>query len=281
MRIAPILSLALLVFACGAVLQAQEEQLILDPPLSSAFPLAQSADGVHVRYPVLLNDHTVIHPEAVLHFIYLDPNAGTGNHGGSGSGGGGFRAQAGPHGTLSQPGEAGNPPSPAGAWGSNDGDPDAGIFDNLKDNDGKRGKSELQTEVWHQTDLFAQALDHASEVGTTLVYNLPERAHTLTALFDLPEGMLLAEVDGHVRVLSLSQKSPAFQGGIRPGDEIRSLAGGMPVVSLADFVRQYAATKRQAKVSGNPSYPIEVWRPSESQIVSIQVAAPPSIPHFF
>jgi len=278
MKISPLFLCALL--ACGgpAALRAQEEQLILDPPLGQAFPLDAMADGIHVPYPVLLNDHMVLGPQAVLRFIYIDPNAGSRTRGG-GDGGNGFRTHVGPGGRLDQDGRSDI--HSENGWGHNDTSDAVGIFDDSKKDDAKQSKAEMQGEVWRQKDLFVEALDHAAAAGTTLVYNLPAEKKPLTAAIDLPEGMLLAQVEGHVRVLALSQDSRAFAGGIRPGDEIRAFGDGAALASLEDFMRAYAATKHQAKVSGNPTYALSIWRPDEKQLVTIQIAAPPTIPKLF
>ena len=242
---------------------------------------------MRVKYPVLLNDHTVLRPQAVLRFIYLDPNAGARGHTGGGGGlddsGGGYHSRVGPAGSLSSGGETGSAMRGGGAtggWGNADGNDVAGIYDGEKKDDAKQRKSELQTEVWIQKDLFTDALDHASELGTVVVYSVPPENKPLTAALDLPEGMLLAEVGGHVRVLGLEENSRAYAGGIRPGDEIRSFDGAGPINTLGDFTREFSETKRQAKLSGNSTYAMEVWQPEAGQIVSIQIAAPPTIPTF-
>ncbi len=262
-----------------SLLPAQESALVLDPPLSQVFPLDVRPDGVRVPYPVLINEHMVLGPAAVLRFIYIDPNAGTRTHGGAG-GDNGFRTHVGPGGRLDS--NDSHDGGAAGGWGKNDGDDSVGLFDGIgKKDDAKRNQTELQSEVWKQKDLFVEAFNHAAEAGTTIVYMLPPKPKLLTSDIDLPEGMLLAQVDGHVRVLGLTQDSRAFAGGVRPGDEIRSLSGGAALTSLDDFIRDYATTKHQAKVTGNPSYALSVWRPSEGQLISVQIAAPPTIPKFF
>jgi hypothetical protein len=249
---------------------AQEEQLNLDPPLREIFPLESTPTGVRVKYPVLLSDHLILRPSALLRFIYLDPNAVGRAHGG---GGGGFRRPAGP-------GDHGVPNGETdGAWGKTGGDEDAGIFDDKSRDDVKQRKTEMQNEIWTRPALFAEALDHASEEGTTIVYSLPPQNRPQTATLDLPEGMLLAEIDGHVRVLGLTGESRAFAGGLRAGDEILSLNGGAPIRTLDDFLREYAATRRQAKLTGNATYAMELRH--EGQPASIQIAAPPTLPSFF
>jgi hypothetical protein len=278
------LALALFLFLpLGDSARAQEEQLVLSPPLREVFPLESVPGGVRVKYPVLLNDHNILRPEAILRFIYLDPNVGAHARGGGDDGGsaGGFRPHVGPSGSItSDSGTAEHGGGAAGGWGNADGSDVAGIYDGEKKDDAKQRKSELQKEVWTQPDAFTEALDRATDLGTTIVYSLPPENRPLTAALDLPEGMLLAEVASHVRVLGLTETSRAYAGGIRPGDEIRSFNSGAPIATLGDFLHEYSATKRQARLSGNPTYAMEIWRPSEGQIVSIQIAAPPTIPTF-
>ena len=268
----------------SSALWAQEQLLTLNPPLSEAFPFETLTDGVHVEYPVLLNDHTVLRPEAVLHFIFLDPNAVSHGGGGADDGGTGVHSHIGPGGKLSDGnGDDGRDRDVnggrAGGWGSSDGNDVAGIYDDGK-NDTKHRKEELQNEIWRQKELFDDALEHATELGTMLVYALPAQTRTFTAGIDLPEGMLLGEVNGHVRVLGLKEESRAFVGGVRPGDEIRAFNSGVELKSLADFMREFIATKHEAKRTGNSSYSMQVWRPANSQSITVQVAAPPTIPSF-
>jgi hypothetical protein len=60
----------------GPSLRAQQARLASTPPLGEAFPLVATPDGVHLKYPVLLNAHTVLETNAVLRLVYIDPNAG-------------------------------------------------------------------------------------------------------------------------------------------------------------------------------------------------------------
>jgi hypothetical protein len=261
---------------------ARGEPLVLDPPLNQIFPLTAAAGAVRVQVPVLINEHTVLRPDDVLRFIYVDPEAGRGRSGGDDSF---LKSHVGPGGTVYNDPETGSlshgESTGAAGWGNNPTDDAAGIFDeDAKKSDAKRGKKELQNEVWTRTDIFDEALARANDIGTTLVYSRPSQARAESATIDLPEGMLLAQIDGHVRVLGLDPSSRAYQGGIRAGDEIRSIAGGAPLATLEDFVRAYIATKDHARITGNPGYAVEIWRPSEGQVMSIEVAAPPSIPSF-
>jgi hypothetical protein len=276
-----LLSWSGLLAAGTSALRAQNEQLVLDPPLSRIFPFSAGGGLVHVQVPVLLNEHTILRPDDLLRFIYIDPQAGRGRQPGE-EPVPFLKSQAGPGGTTyTDPDKGGltHGEDPAEGWGKNDSDDTATIFDeHAQKGDVKRGKQELQSEVWGQTDLFEDALDHATDVGTTFVYSTPAQKRPLTAALDLPEGMLLAEVGGHVRVLGLVQTSRAYEAGIRGGDEIRAIGGGAPLATLDDFLRDYIATKHAARISGNATYTMQVWR--DGQIATVAIAAPPTIPSF-
>jgi hypothetical protein len=255
----------------------QEERLVLDPPLSQIFPLDPKPDGVRLKFPILLNERTILGPNVVLRFIYVDPNAGLhsrdGGNGEGQGGGGGDGGGLGHH-------HGGGPSQDGGNTGSAFSRDSSGGGDSTPSQDvsaNKKGAGgEISTEVWTQADLFREALDSASDMGTTLVYSVPGKQKPQTTTIDPPDGMLLAEIGSHVQVLGLTDDSQAFEGGVRPGDEIRSFEGHLVVTSLSDFLKTYFAVKDEARNSGK-SYSIEVWRPSESRLVAIQIAAPFSL----
>jgi hypothetical protein len=259
--------------------RAQEQQLTLQPPLSQAFPLEATPGGVHVSCPVLVNAHTILRPDARLRFVYIDSAIGTRSHGDDG---GRFKSLEGPHGTITKDPNTGGSThgaGPATAWGANPDDDYSGLFDTKKDNP-KYSKEELQKEVWTDRSLFADAFDHAAETGTTIVYSLPSRDRPETTMIDPPEGMLLGEIGGHIRVLAVEPDSRPYAAGIRAGDEIRSFGDGAPLVTLADFIRAYETTRHEAKISGNTGYTLNVWRDSAGVVVPVRIAPPPSIPSF-
>jgi hypothetical protein len=273
---------ALAVLSCLAPImaaRAQEEQLTLEPPLSQAFPLEATPGGIHVSCPVLVNDHTILRPDERLRFVYIDSSIGTHGHGDDG---GGFKSVEGPHGTITKDPTTGGSThgeGPANLWGNNPDNDESGLFDPKKDNP-KNGKKELQEEVWTDRSLFADAFDHAAETGTTLVYSLSAQERPLTTMIDPPEGMLLGEIGGHIRVLAIEPESRPYEAGIRAGDEIRSFGDGTPLTSLGDFIRDYETAKHAAKLSGNSGYTLNVWRADVGDVVPVRIAPPPSIPSF-
>jgi hypothetical protein len=276
-------ALAVLLVVALRLADGQEEKLVLNPPLSQIFPLDPKPDGMRLKFPVLLNERTILGPNVVLRFIYVDQNAGLhprgGGNGGDQDGGADSGGHGHHHGGSSQDGDDASSAysrSSSGQGGSTI--QDAPLQDPADTTKGPM--SEIRTEVWTEADLFREALDDAADQGTTLVYSVPGKQKPLSTTIDLPDGMLLAEIGGHVQVLGLTDDSRIFQSGVHPGDEIRSFAGHPAVASLNDFVRTYLTVKEEARKDGQ-SYSIEVWRPSESKLVTIQISAPPSLPSLF
>jgi hypothetical protein len=88
MKVYPPYNLAILALAFVSLqlAHAQEEKLALNPPLSQIFPLDPRPDGMRLKFPILLNEHTILGPNVMLRFIYIDLNAGIHPHGGGGNG---------------------------------------------------------------------------------------------------------------------------------------------------------------------------------------------------
>ncbi len=265
-----------LVLLGAAIAHAQQDRLVLNPPLSQAFPLNAAPDGVRLKYPVLLNERTVLGPDVVLRFIYVNPDASA-VRGHGGGDGGAERVHLHPDGSTTSDNDEANAGFARSPRHSGGGAPAAAGADAPISS--KDAKAEISTEVWTQPGLFRDALEEAAEVGTTVVYSAPGKAKPQSTMVDLPDGMLLAQVGGHVQVLGLTPDSRAGESGVQPGDEIRALDGAPAPASLTDFARDYLARQQQARTSGH-SFALQVWRADESRLVTLQIAAPPSIPSF-
>ena len=245
-----------------------QEALVVHPALSQIFPLSSSPEGVRLQFPVLLNDHMILKPTAVLRFVYIDLGAGVHPHGGERDSDRGKKDNA----NLSDGGT-----SMSGAVRKTAELPDPVDKSTLGPAEGKDATGEIRTEVWTKPESFREALNHATDIGTTVVYAMPDKKQPLSATFNLPEGMVLGETEGRVKVLGLADDSRALRGGMQPGDEIRSLQGKLNVATLEEFLKTYVSVKEAAKASGESAYSIEVWRPDESRLISIRMVAPPSI----
>ena len=251
--------------------RAQDDRLVTTPPLEQAFPIEAKFGDVKLKFPVLLDSRTIVGPDAVLHFIYIDPAAGMRAHGGGGGGnsGGGMGGRH-HHGA----GADGGGDSSNASTGGQAADTTPTLFSS-----GNATSKELHDEVWHDVDTFQQALQAANDLGTMVVYARPGDKKPHSTMLDLPDGMLLGEVGGHVQVLALTADSRAAAAGLQPGDQLESI-GEKPVASLQDFSAIYFATSERARKEGKP-YSIQVARPGESAPVTIQVGAPPSLMHMF
>jgi hypothetical protein len=240
------------------------------PPLSQAFPLDPKPDAMRVQYPVLLDDHTILNSNAVLRFVYNKPIGGPQGHGPLRNSGESVGDQdASPHGRhrrggWSNQGESGAPDQTTPATGIS--------------RDGAYGSLEVNNMVWIDKFLYVEALDNAVENSTTIIYSLPPDPKPLAATINLPGDMLLGEVNSHVQVLGLSETSPAYLAGVRPGDVIKSIgnASSLSVTTLNDFVGIYAIAKQQAESAGQASAPIDFWNPKELKKITAEINFPPS-----
>jgi hypothetical protein len=239
--------------------------LVSTPALGDALPFVEAPDGVHLKFPVLLNEREVVEPADILRLVYVDPNAGVHARGRGRNGGSGDEPQA--HHIHA-------PATGMGAPADNkfpDYDPDAPPS-------AKKVSSEMGAEVWKEAQLFREALNQAADIGTMLVYAEPGKARPGSAEVDLPDGMLLGGPDGRIVVLALTADSEAGQAGLQPLDEIRAINGQPVPGNLRAFGHFYRGALDQAH---GQSYSLEVWRPAESRTVTLQVGAPPSIPKMF
>ena len=69
--------------------------------------------------------------------------------------------------------------------------------------------------------------------------------------------------------------------GCGPGDTIVALDTAAPILTLQDFLREYLATKQKSKTSGSSTYALQIIRADNGQPVTVQVAAPPTLPSLF
>ncbi len=260
------------VFAWPGVLCSQGAPLAATPSLGDAMPLVAAADGVHLKFPVLLNVHTVVPPDSKLRLVYIDPNAGLHLHDG-GEGGGHMGGGGSLHHHLSdQPTSQGLNPASVDAFPTTDEPPPGPSSKELS--------TLAKSETWRDPQLFREALNGAADIGTMMVYAAAGKPKLLSAEIDLPGGMLLGGPDGKVVVLALTNDSVMRQAGLQPQDEIRAINGEPVPATLEAFARFYAEITRQARQAGT-SYTTQVWRPSQSSLVGVTVGAPPSIPSMF
>jgi len=83
-------SLALVLLLISVCAPSEEQKInsgpvavnnLITSPLSHVFPLDPKPDGMRVRCPILLDDRTILSPDAVLRFVYNKPIGGERPHG--------------------------------------------------------------------------------------------------------------------------------------------------------------------------------------------------------
>lgn len=248
---------------------AQVAHLVSTPPLGDSLPLTQSPDGVHLKFPVLLNDHTVIEPGATLRLVYVDPDAGLKARGGGGNKNVNFGIRR-HHIDTAMPDAPDTNPNVSFSDSS-----DTILHSKKKDPAAKYG-----TETWKDAQLFRDAFDQAADIGTMLVYVEPGTAKLTVGQVDLPNGMLLGAPGGKIVVLALTPDGETAHAGVQPQDELRAIAGQPVPENLRGFSHFYREATAQSRAASQP-FSLTVWRPAESRLVTLQVGAPPSIPKMF
>jgi hypothetical protein len=258
--------------------------------LSDIFPLDPKPDGMRVLYPVLIDDRTILTPNAVLRFVYNKPGA-NGQPGGpmkvsQAEASSEDQSEAAPsqghhhHGGGLNPGAfaSGSGQGSPSDQSADDGEPDGSAQHPTKNHSGAYGNLEINNTVWVDKYLYVEALDNASENSTVIIYSFPPDPKPLSATINFPGGILLGEVNAHVQVLGLNETSPAYLAGVRPGDEVQSIANSpsSPVTTLNDFARIYAMAKQQAVAAGQTSVSINFSIAKDGSTITTEIDLPVS-----
>ncbi|WP_155996649.1 PDZ domain-containing protein [Verrucomicrobium sp. 3C] len=301
-RVARLPAMALLFLLGWSVadsVSAQETaSLTTVPPLSAAFPLEQRGREVHVRYPLAVNEHVVVPPDARLHFLYARPQ------------------RAGASGEEPTSAEEGEPSARRGGGGI--------LLDGMGIGgmglggmrmataggirQGMSGKGEQREKpsrrkidrkmVWTSCDAFREALVGWSGSELRLVFSLPgpktvmqkpasgdededesieeprpQPRRVRDAPVHLPLGLLLAQRKGASTVLAVEEASAGEQAGFRARDRILSLDGRPCPKSLSGVLALY----RQKKALGRKELSVAVERAGASTPVSLLVPLSPRL----
>ncbi|WP_202214156.1 PDZ domain-containing protein [Methylacidimicrobium sp. AP8] len=247
------------------------------PPLSAAFPLVQRGPEVRVRYPLAVNERTVVPPEARLHRLYARPKDARDSDGEDRTGKAPRRLPM-PLGGIRLGG------LPMGIT--------AGMRGTGRNGNGKGGAG--GTEAWTSAAAFREALDRLDGSDLRLVFSLPAAApqHPGKAAergstpgkdrrkgrrrvrdepLALPLGLLLAERRGAPTVLAVEAGSAGQQAGLRAQDRIVSLDGKPCPRKLSAFLALY----RRERAAGRTELTLAVARAGNPAPVSLTVPLPP------
>ena len=218
-------------------LRGQEtEPVHMRPEFPLVFPLTNNGLEVTLKYPVMINETTVIKPGMQLRIIYVLNN---------GAAGGTDLAFA--HaGTLEQ--SYARDPASTGAGGVGD-SPGTGSSLLMHQIEGYRRT------VWQVPNNFILAMAQYPTEQMHLIYSPTDKDSNLKdEMFHFFDGLFLGSPDGKVTVVAVEKESVASKAGMKAGDTIVAVGAYPTHDDLLTFSTGYGAAKRDAKESGAPAY---------------------------
>jgi len=215
-------------------LLAQEDQPIrMRPELPLIFPFAMDGKMVTVKYPVLVNESSVVKPGMQLRILYRLSN-------GSKDGSDLALAHAG---TLEQSFARDPAASPGG--------PDDPVIPSqlAHEIEGYRRT------VWEVPNNFVLTLAQFPTNMLHLIYSPTAKDSNLKdEMFRFFDGMFVGSPGGKVTVIAVEKQSVADKAGIKAGDSIVAVGRYGTKDELLTFASDYAAAKEDAKSSEAPVY---------------------------
>jgi hypothetical protein len=216
-------------------LRAQEDQPVhMRPELPLIFPFVNNGKEVTVKYPVMVNETSVIKPGMQLRIIYrLSDGSANGMDLGI--------AHAG---TLEQSFTRDSNATPAGADGIG-----VGTSHLAHEIEGYRRT------VWEIPNNFVLTLAQFPTTVLHLIYSPTDQDSNLKdEMFRFFDGLFVGSPSGKVTVIAVEKESIAAQAGIKAGDTILAVGGHPTKDDLQTFANDYAAAKEDAKTNETSSY---------------------------
>jgi hypothetical protein len=247
------LSLLLVLALALAPLRGQVDQPVqMHPPFPLALPLTNQGRMVTVKYPVMINQATVIKPGAQLRVCYFlntfsqDPTDLALVHSGS-----------------LEDSYARDPAASAGAAAAG-----GGSSQLMHMIEGYRRT------VWEVRDNFVLFLAQYPTESAHLIYSPTARDSDLQdEMFNFFDGLFVGSPSGKVTVLAVEKQSETDKAGLKAGDAILSVGGYPTNDDLMTFSSAYRAAKKDAKVNEAASYAMVV-RSADGTTRTASVAMP-------
>lgn len=228
---------------------AAEGPLATNPPIIAVFPVEDGPGGVHFRYPIAVNEQTIVHPEDKLRTLYVKPEL------------------------EEKVNEAQQNQEHKEAAYSRKSTPDP-----LSETPAEKALRKFTRTVWPSKTTFLQALEVLSGSDIRLIY---ERAAEEKKICDepiaLPSGLLLAAVDGRIAVLAVQAGEPGERGGFQPGDRIITIQGQPFLGSLEEFLEVYRRANLGRKAGESPALGFTVFREGSAEPIAVSLPLPPSL----
>ena len=246
----PVLFLALEV----APLHGQEDQPVhMRPEFPLVFPLTNNGNDVTVKYPVMINQGTVIKPGMVLRVLYMlsrDSQDAT-------------NLALAHEGTTEQA-------YARNAFGGN-GDTSKLPPEMAHEIEGYRRT------VWEVPNNFILFLAQYPTESSHLIYSPTGKERDLDdEMFNFFDGLFVGSPSGKVTVLAVEKQSVGDKAGIKAGDEITAVGSHPTRDDLMTFANAYSAAKKDAKDNEVSTYAYSL-RGADGTTRTANVAMPMTI----
>jgi hypothetical protein len=234
-----------------APLRAQESEPIhMRPEFPLAFPFTQNGKDVTVKYPVMINQTTVLKPGMVLRVLYVlsrDSQDST-------------DLVLAHQGTLEQS-------YARNAFGG------SGNTSKLPPEMAHEIEGYRRT-VWEVPNNFILAMAQYPTDAMHLIFSPTGKGKDLQdERFSFFDGLFVGAPGGKVTVIAVEKQSKADAAGLKAGDEILSVGGYPTHDDLTTFSNDYAAAKKDSKDNEVETYAMVV-RGADAQTRTANLAMP-------
>ncbi len=228
--------------------QAAEGPLVTNPPIIMVFPVEDGPGGVHFRYPIALNEQTIVHPQDRLRTLYVKPELEE-------------KVEEEQHNQEHKEAAYSRKSTP----------------DPLSETPAERALKKFTRTVWPSKTTFLQALEVLNGSDIRLIYEQGEEKKVCDEPVSLPAGLLLAAVDGRIAVLAVQAGEPGERGGFQPGDRIITIQGNPFLGTLEEFLEVYRRANLGRRSGEIPSLRFTVYREGSGEPVAVSLPLPPSL----
>ncbi|TFE66605.1 signal protein PDZ [Methylacidiphilum sp. Yel] len=228
------------------------------PELKDCQLFIEDEEGVHPKYPFVINAYTIIPPDALLRVIYVKPQMDllSGN----------------PQTVEGEGGEKGG--LAAAASRSTPALESEGAFHT--DSPEEKEMKMIHQTVWKTGLAFCQAFDFLDADDLRIIFQEKGKKSFKDEPVSFPEGMILAQIDSKVFVVALEVGGKGYEYGMKSGDQILAINDVGINGGLSDFLSLYRKEKF-GLTGAKKSIRFLVSRQGESNPIVVSIPLPPSL----
>ncbi|QSR86951.1 signal protein PDZ [Candidatus Methylacidiphilum infernorum] len=230
------------------------------PDLKQSGLFVEDSEGVHFKYPIIINSYTVIPPDALLRVIYVKPEMELLTSGPTPA------EDEGKRGGLSAAASRSTPAMET--------EPQQGAF--REDTPQEKEMKIIKQTVWTTGIAFYQAFDFLDAEDLRIIYKEKNKHSFSDEPISFPEGMILAQVDSKIVIIALEEKGNGYRYGLKAGDQILAINDVGINGSLTEFLSLYRKEKFGISRTRN-AMKFLVARIGEEKPTEVTLPLPPSL----